>query len=414
MKWPNAKIGRVCLPTEQSDPGKSPDSLFQYIDIASIGKDSKSIVAAQSILGQDAPSRARKIVRAGDVLVSTVRPNLNAVAMVPAHLDGEIASTGFCVLRPNPNLVDGKYLFFRTVSTDFISYLIARAKGASYPAVSDGIIKQAEIPLPAPSEQRRIVEILDQADQLRKLRVEADKKAERILPALFNKMFGDPATNPMGWKTERLDQLFDVAGGGTPSKTEPKFWNGTIPWVSPKDMKQDVIRVTEDGITAEAISCSATRLVSKGSILIVYRSGILAHTFPVAIAGRELTINQDLKALSSKSELMNEYLYGWLIANPRIGLGCVKTGATVHNVDGQRFLALKVGKPPRPLQEQFAGQLEILLDQKMKREASGKQVESLFALLLQRAFSGTLTASWREAHMKELLAEMEQQAKCLI
>ncbi|MEI6704104.1 MAG: restriction endonuclease subunit S, partial [Deltaproteobacteria bacterium] len=163
MKWPMVEIGKVCVPTEQCDPGRTPESYFRYIDIASIDKDRKVINGILAILGKDAPSRARKMVHAGDVLVSTVRPNLNAVAMVPNELDGEIASTGFCVLRPDHKLIDGKYLFYRTITSDFVSCLVARMKGANYPAVTDGTVKATETPLPPPSEQRRIVEILDQA-----------------------------------------------------------------------------------------------------------------------------------------------------------------------------------------------------------------------------------------------------------
>ncbi|RLA93231.1 MAG: hypothetical protein DRG83_21285 [Deltaproteobacteria bacterium] len=257
------------------------------------------------------------------------------------------------------------------------------------------------------------MEILDQADALRKKRAEADAKAARILPALFYKMFGDPATNPKGWPTDRLGNLFDMVGGGTPSKSVSEYWAGDIPWVSPKDMKCDVILDTEDHITIDAINNSATKLVKPGSILVVFRSGILAHSFPVAIAGRDLTINQDIKALFSRGEVANEYLYGWLNAASSLALSCVKKGATVHNVDGVRFLDLQVAKPPRPLQEFFAQQLKMVLQQKEKRESSRKQIQKIFSVLLHRAFTGDLTAQWREAHMKELLEEMEQQVRAL-
>ncbi|MCX6922839.1 MAG: restriction endonuclease subunit S, partial [Verrucomicrobia bacterium] len=94
MKWPSTTIGQLCLPTEQRDPTASPDKPFRYIDISAIDKDAKRITSAPELQGTEAPSRARKVLRAGDVLVSTVRPNLNAVAIVPEELDGEIASTG--------------------------------------------------------------------------------------------------------------------------------------------------------------------------------------------------------------------------------------------------------------------------------------------------------------------------------
>lgn len=413
MSWLKTTIGDVCLSVTQRDPSRSSNGTFRYVDIASIDRNLKTISRAETILCSEAPNRARKVLKANDVIVATVRPNLNAVAQIPTELEGEIASTGFAVLRANPKVVDPRYIFYRTQHQEFIDFLVGNAAGANYPAVTDEIVRSATLPLPPFSEQRRIVEILDEADRIRKLRREANQKAERILPALFLKMFGDPATNPKGWPTNRLDQLFDVVGGGTPSKSESTYWQGDIPWASPKDMKRDVIANTEDHITSEAIVNSSTKLVRKGSVLVVYRSGILSHTFPVAIAGSDLTINQDLKALSTNGELLNEYMYGWLIAASGLTLDCVKKGATVHNIDGSRFLALQIAKPPRPLQELFVTHLNDFLSQKVNRESVEDRIESLFSLLLHRAFSGQLTSKWRYVHMEDLISEIEEQSQLL-
>ena len=101
MGWDAATIADVCEPAELRDPRQDPASKFHYVDISGIDRTCKAIAEHRTLSGADAPSRARKAIRKGDVLVSTVRPNLNAVAMVPAYLDGHIASTGFCVIRPS-------------------------------------------------------------------------------------------------------------------------------------------------------------------------------------------------------------------------------------------------------------------------------------------------------------------------
>ena len=141
MNWPTSTIGKVCLPTEQRDPTRTPDASFRYIDIAAIDRNAKRIANAAEVLGADAPSRARKLVCAGDVLVSTVRPNLNTVALVPEHLNGQIASTGFCVLRANPSLAESRFIFYRCITPEFINSLVDQMRGANYPAVSDGVVK---------------------------------------------------------------------------------------------------------------------------------------------------------------------------------------------------------------------------------------------------------------------------------
>lgn len=417
MRWPSTTIGQLCLPTEQRDPTGSPDKPFRYIDISAIDKDAKRITTAPEMLGAEAPSRARKAVRAGDVLVSTVRPNLNAVAVVPDELDGEIASTGFCVLRANPKLAEGKFIFYRCLTPEFVNSLVAQMRGANYPAVSDGVVKRAATPLPAAKEQKQILELLEQADGLRRQRAEADALADRILPALFLKMFGDPATNPKGWPTKSAGRAFKMVSGGTPSKAKAGFWNGSIPWVSPKDMKSVIITDTEDHITEDAIKNSATSVVPEGAAMMVVRSGILAHSVPVALAAKPMAINQDLKGMVPNPEEAEEikpyYMLAWLLAAKQTLLGCVKRGATVHSIDSGKFQALPFMLPPPPLQDAFARQFKNLLALKAKQTEGGRDIERLFVTMLHRAFTGELTHEWRNAHMKELLAEMEQQARLL-
>lgn len=413
MKWPEVFLSRVCQKTGQHDPRETPDKSFLYVDISSVDAESKSIAKANETQGEEAPSRARKRIASQDVLVSTVRPNRNAVALVPEELDGQIASTGFSVLRARKSVLCPRFLFYFVRSQEFIRHLTGSTTGAHYPAVSDGKVKSVPIPLPPLSEQRRIVEILDQADALRTKRADADAKAQRILPALFYHMFGDPVTNPKGWPRESLRNLFHVVGGGTPSKKVAEYWNGDIPWVSPKDMKTDVIVKTEDYINPAAIQNSATNLVTAGTLLVVYRSGILAHSFPVALAGCDLTINQDLKSLSPKGNVSSSFLFGLFVTAPSIPLSCVKKGATVHNIDGSSFLALEIPKPPQELQQAFSKELDGFLNLKGKRKTMADAMDKLFSTLLHRAFTGDLTAKWREVHMQELLQEMEQQAKAL-
>src|SRR4030095_11808201 len=114
--WALATIGELTTDCTQKVPAA--DEEFSYIDIASVDRQTKTIVSPQALIGREAPSRARKLVRTGDVLVSMTRPNLNAVALVPETLDGQIASTGFDVLRSNG--VDPRWLFYLARTQGFI------------------------------------------------------------------------------------------------------------------------------------------------------------------------------------------------------------------------------------------------------------------------------------------------------
>jgi type I restriction enzyme S subunit len=151
---------------------------------------------------------------------------------------------------------------------------------------------EIRLPLPPLSEQRRIVEILDQADALRKKRAEADAKSKRIMRAVFVKVFGNPAewtTN--GGNTRPLARLVEIYGGGTPSKKNLDFWEGEIQWVSPKDMKQEILFDSDDHISPFTVEDVNLRYINPGVVLIVVRGMILAHTIPIAMAGSQLTVN---------------------------------------------------------------------------------------------------------------------------
>ena len=132
------------------------------------------------------------------------------------------------------------------------------------------------------------------------------------------------------------DEIIDLksagtwSGGGTPSKANPDFWdNGEIPWVSPKDMKTSELNDSQDKITAKAVEASPAKLVPAGSVLMVVRSGILAHTFPVAIAKIDVTLNQDMKAITPKPGIRPEFLAHQLRALSTLILKtCTKSGTT--------------------------------------------------------------------------------------
>ena len=147
--WVWTTIGEVTQPIEKVKPRGNPDVRFTYLDISSIDNKSNRITEPKTYYGAEAPSRARQLVQANDVLFSTVRTYLKNIALVPAAYDGQIASTGFSVLRGKP-VVSSKYLFYHTLTDRFVNELGKLQRGTSYPAVRDGDVRTQPIPL-APS-----------------------------------------------------------------------------------------------------------------------------------------------------------------------------------------------------------------------------------------------------------------------
>jgi type I restriction enzyme S subunit len=177
--WVSASIGEICSQGEQRIP--EADEQFTYIDIASVDRGRKTVMEPQLLRGSEAPSRARKVVATGDVIVSMTRPNLNAIALIGQRHDSAIASTGFDVLRPIE--VDPRWIFAAVKSTHFVKAMSAKVQGALYPAIKADDIRKHEIPLPPLAEQKRIAQKLDallaQVDTL-KARIDA-------IPALLKR-----------------------------------------------------------------------------------------------------------------------------------------------------------------------------------------------------------------------------------
>ena len=155
--WPKVRLAETCLKTERRDPRKESFTDFIYIDISSVDNTTGRIVDPKIIRSEDAPSRARKVIRTNDLIFATTRPYLKSIALVTPDLDNQICSTGFCVLRADPAKALPDWFFHVCRSELVLNQVIPLMRGANYPAVSDKDVFAAKVPLPALSEQRWIV-----------------------------------------------------------------------------------------------------------------------------------------------------------------------------------------------------------------------------------------------------------------
>jgi type I restriction enzyme, S subunit len=144
---------------------------------------------------------------------------------------------------------------------------------------------------------------------------------------------------PESWELAPLKYIARFSGGGTPSKDNLEYWNGNIPWVSPKDMKSSRINSSIDKITERAVQDSATNVLDEGALLLVVRSGILQHSIPVAINNVSVTLNQDMKALRFNRRLDVRYALYVVSGNQKsLLLEWSKQGATVESIE-QEYLS---------------------------------------------------------------------------
>lgn len=356
--WPRVPLGDLCAErTGTKDPTKFGDRKFLYVDIGSVDVTRKLVTGARWLAGCEAPSRARKRIIEGDVIVSMTRPNLNAVAYISPDLSEQVCSTGFAVLRPGPNL-DAGFLFHFVQTPRFANELSALTAGALYPAVSEGQVREQAIPLPPLAEQRRIVDILDRAAGIRRLRRQAQDTARLIIPALFNKMFGDPATNPKSLPVRPLRDLVRFVSGATPSKAVPSFWTGQLPWVSAKDLKADPIVTSQDHISEQGRTSARLHVIPAGINLVLVRGMTLIHTVPIRITAVPVTINQDVKALLPREPMEGSWLRWALQSMHATLLSNVSSAAHgTRKLDLDQLGAIQIALPSIEQQRDFCRQL---------------------------------------------------------
>lgn len=382
--------------TGTRNPAINPNVEFIYVDVAGVDNVRKVVFGARPVMGSDAPSRARKVIRTGDVLVSTVRPNLNAVALVPPNLDGQIASTGFCVLRATRRVLP-EYLFFFARSRRFIDGLTKLVAGAMYPAVSDGQVLAQALPLPSIDDQREIVDLLSRAEGIVRLRREAQKKAAEIIPALFLDMFGNPATNPKGWTSSNLpDVLARPFKNGLylpkdryTARGEP----GGVEMVHMSDafygeVKRGSLRRVnaDDKLLREYGLCSTDLLVARRSLNFdgaAKLCGIPPSSEPLLFESSfiRLTPNQD--------QVLTAYLLHYLnneATRRAYVLGRI-SGITISGINQAALAQIPILRPPLEKQGEFVRRVDQTRSIELLQETGLATANATFNALLARVFS---------------------------
>ncbi|MEY4299776.1 MAG: hypothetical protein RIR25_1012, partial [Verrucomicrobiota bacterium] len=218
---------------------------------------------------------------------------------------------------------------------------------------------------------------------------------------------------PKSWATVKLAEVGTWRGGGTPSKSNSAFWTaGTIPWVSPKDMKVPKLSTAQDFITESAVDSSATNLVSPHSVLLVTRSGILAHSLPTAVNLVSVALNQDLKAVTPHRFADSEFLrLSFRCFERDILNACRKGGTTVHSIEFPALQDFTIPLPPLAEQKRIVAKIEELFSELEAGEESlrlaRRQLATYRQSLLKQAFEGKLTQTWRTQNPDKLESPTE-------
>lgn len=398
--WELKQLGDVCAinPSKAEVRGYPDDLDVTFVPMAAVSE-AGGAIDSPDIRKLGEVKKGYTYFREGDVLFAKITPCMeNGKAAVARGLANGLGfgSTEFHVLRPQKAVLP-EWVFYWIRRPSFRERAAASFTGSvGQQRVPDWFLSEHQIPLPPLEEQRRIVgrigELARRIQEAKGLRRAARQDAEALLPAALEQTV---ATGRGQFPAQPLGELVRLTGGGTPSKKEPSYWNGSVPWVSPKDMKSWEIADSEEHVTEEAVSQSAARWIEPGVVLVVVRGMILAKMLPVAIARTRLTVNQDMKALHPKNGLMPEFIAYMLKGSEQDVLAKVETAAHgTRRLRTEILTALPIPVPPLAQQRRIVAYLDAVRAKAQTllrlEEETQQELDALMPSALDRAFRGEL------------------------
>ncbi|MGH9324105.1 MAG: restriction endonuclease subunit S [Vicinamibacteria bacterium] len=347
--------------------GEDTDADFemQYVDIGNVDS-AGTIGDLATHRFADAPSRARRRVRDGDVVISTVRTYLQAIAQIrqpPANL---IVSTGFAVVRPLPGVFDAQYCKYALREPEFLAEVERRSVGVSYPQINASDLANIPVHLHTTTRQRAIADYLDRetaridaliAAKERVLALLTEKRRALITRAVTRGL--DPTVPlrdsgipwlgqiPAHWDLWKLGHLALIGNGSTPSRENPDYWrDGTIPWLNSAVVNQDEVLEADQFVTRLAQQeCHLPHL--KSGTILVGITGQGKTRGRATVLSIDATINQHLAFITPDSSQMNPWFLRWALFGAYEFLRSISddAGGTKGALTCEQIAALRVPLP---------------------------------------------------------------------
>ena len=393
--WQTKTLGEVLQKTETVNPLRSPNAEFDYIDVSSVSNTTFEIEETQRFKGKDAPSRARKLVRANDVIFATIRPTLQRIAVVPKHLDKQVCSTGYFVLRPKQGIAH-RFVFYALFTEEFIGQMESLQKGASYPAVTDRDVRAQEIPIPPLVEQQRIVGLLDEAfEGIATAKANAERNLQNAR-AIFDSYL-QSVLRCKKWKWKTLGELCDDVEYGSSAKSKA---NGKVPVLRMGNIQNGRLDWNNLAFTDDAAEIKKYLLKHDDVLFnrtnspeLVGKTAIYKSEIPAIFAGYLIRIRR-------KDDLLDgDYLTYFLNSKIAFDYGKTVVISSVNqaNINGTKLKSYPIPVPSVSEQKDIVAKLDALAEETQRLAALYERklaaLEALKKSLLHQAFTGQLLAA---------------------
>ena len=364
--WRLVRLGGDVAEVNRSHWNPSGDASILYLDLTSIAAPGH-LSCPKELAASEAPSRARRWVRSGDILVSTVRPNLRGFARVREAAWNLIASTGFAVLTPMSD-VDGSYIYHHVMTQQFADYLEKATTGQAYPAVRPVDVTSYVLPIPLLSEQRAIAAVLDAIDDAIEGTEAVIAATEQLRDSLLHQLLtlGVPGwhtewkevpglgTIPADWEMVRLGEVAEVERGkfAHRPRNEPRFYGGDIPFIQTGDVVRANGRIKEHSQTLNELGLSISRLFPAGTIMVT----IAANIGETAIADYPVAFPDSLVGVSPHG--INSSFLEHFLRTQRGRLNQLAPESAQKNINLEDLRPLPTPLPSLPEQQAIVGLLD--------------------------------------------------------
>jgi len=377
------ELGELMTSRQASvDPSKYPDEVFDLLSIPAYDNGAPDVVCGSDI------GSSKKVVEPGDVLLSRIVPHIRRAWVVPeANGKRQIASGEWIVFRGSQ--FDPNYLRHLLTSDVFhVQFMNTVAGvGGSLLRARPAFVAKIEIPLPPLPEQKRIADILDKADALRRKRQEAETHFDTLLKSTFIQMFGNPIRNPMEWDVEPLGLVATLDRGKSRHRPrDAKFlYGGPYPLVQTGDITNSNGFVRNYSQTYSEEGLAQSRLWPAGTLCIT----IAANIGKTAVLTFDACFPDSVVGLITGEKLTIEYIRQWFVAMEKT-TDAAATQVAQKNINLAYLRNLNVQIPPITKQHEFSSAVTKIRQSRENAEAAQLEATALFNSLVQRAFKGEL------------------------
>jgi type I restriction enzyme, S subunit len=378
--WPTKPLGEVLeISRERIEPTEHPNTSFNYVGLESIEGHTGRLLQYQPTRGAEIKS-TKNVFHRGEILYGKLRPYLNKVHL--ATEDG-ICSTDIYVLRPQQHQIHPTFVANYLRSPSVLGVVSNAMAGANLPRIGQESLLKIPVPVPPLADQERIAELLDEADELRKLRAQATSRTTALLPASFNEMFGDPATNPHKWRKTTLGELCELVNG---APFKPSDWDGSgLP----------IIRIQNLNDATKPFNYTSKRLPEKfrvrpGDILLSW-SGTPGTSFGCfRWGGPEGWLNQHIFNVQLQPGLDGDFFIESVNVRLSEIIGKAHGGVGLQHITKGTLNEVEMLVPPLALQKDFAQRVTEIRELEASQDTSRTRLDTLFQSMLHRAFNGEL------------------------